>query len=130
MEIGKNPVLRDQHEYIIVLSKGSFKRTQRGEDTISTEEFLEFTRSIWRFPPESKKVGHPAPFPVDLPYRCIQLYSFKGEVVLDPFIGSGTTAVAAVKLDRHFIGIEIKEEYAKIAIRRVGEARGLTKYLE
>lgn len=125
-----NPILRDQHEYIIVLSKGSFRREKRAgkEDTITTEEFLEYTRSIWRFPPESAtKVGHPAPFPVDLPYRCIQLYTFKGDVVLDPFIGSGTTAIAAVKLGRHFIGIEIVEEYVKIAETRVREAIAVKK---
>ncbi|MEM2619166.1 MAG: site-specific DNA-methyltransferase [Candidatus Hadarchaeales archaeon] len=125
-----NPILRDQHEYIIVLSKGSFRRMRKtnGEDTVTAEEFLEFTRSVWRFPPESAtKVGHPAPFPVDLPYRCIQLYTFKGDVVLDPFIGSGTTAVAAVKLGRHFIGIDIVEEYVKIAKERVREVLAIRK---
>ncbi|MDH5815657.1 MAG: DNA methyltransferase [Candidatus Nezhaarchaeota archaeon] len=125
-----NPILRDQHEYIIVLSKGSFKRAKKpnSEDTITAEEFLEFTKSVWRFPPESAtKVGHPAPFPIDLPYRCIQLYTFKGDVVLDPFIGSGTTAVAAVKLGRHFIGIEIVEEYVRIAEARVKEALAVRK---
>lgn len=125
-----NPILRDQHEYIIVLSKGSFKRTKKpnSEDTITAEEFLEFTRSVWRFPPESAtKVGHPAPFPVELPYRCIQLYTFKGDVVLDPFIGSGTTAVAAAKLGRHFIGIDIVEEYVRIAEARVREVLAVRK---
>ncbi|WP_233185566.1 site-specific DNA-methyltransferase [Thermotoga sp. SG1] len=122
-----NPVLRDQHEYIIVLSKGSFKRERPEKDgaisTITKEEFLEFTRSIWRFPPESaKKVGHPAPFPEELPYRCIQLYTFKGDVVLDPFAGVGTTCVAAAKTGRHFIGIEINPEYAKKGEERIKEA--------
>ncbi|MCD6550721.1 site-specific DNA-methyltransferase [Thermotoga sp.] len=121
-----NPVLRDQHEYIIVLSKGSFKREKPKEheaaSTITKEEFLEFTRSIWRFPPESaKKVRHPAPFPEELPYRCIQLYTFKGDVVLDPFAGVGTTCVAAAKTGRHFIGVEINPEYAKKGEERVRE---------
>jgi len=119
-----NPILRDQHEYIIVLSKGSFKREKKAgkDDTISAEEFLEFTRSVWRFPPESAtRVGHPAPFPEELPYRCIQLYTFKGDVVLDPFVGSGTTAVAAIKLGRHFVGIDIVEDYVKMAEARVKE---------
>ena len=129
-----NPVLRDQHEYIIVLSKGSFKRESKGKkDTITREEFLEFTKSVWRFPPESaRKVGHPAPFPEELPYRCIQLYTFEGDVVLDPFVGSGTTCVAALKTGRHYIGIDIKEEYVKIAERRIREivaARKLTEYM-
>jgi len=120
-------VLRDQHEYIIVLSKGSYKREAGNrESTISREEFLEYTKSIWRFPPESaKKVGHPAPFPEELPYRCIQLYSFKGDVVLDPFVGSGTTCIAALKTGRHFIGIEIEEKYVEIARRRIKKYRGL-----
>lgn len=120
-------MLRDQHEYIIVLSKGSYKREAGNrESTISREEFLEYTKSIWRFPPESaKKVGHPAPFPEELPYRCIQLYSFKGDVVLDPFVGSGTTCIAALKTGRHFIGIEIEEKYVEIARRRIKKYRGL-----
>ncbi|MEM1690477.1 MAG: site-specific DNA-methyltransferase [Thermofilaceae archaeon] len=118
-----NPLLRDQHEYIIVASKGDFRRNKGcKEDTITKEEFLEFTRSIWRFPPESaKRVGHPAPFPEELPYRCIQLYTFRGDVVLDPFAGSGTTCAVAAKLGRHFICIDIVEEYVKIADERIGK---------
>ncbi len=119
-----NPTLRDQHEYIIVLSKGDFKRRKPLEKkiTITRDEFLEYTRSIWRFPPESaKRVGHPAPFPEELPYRCIQLYTFRGDVVLDPFAGSGTTCVAAAKTGRHYICIDINEEYVKKAKRRIKE---------
>jgi len=120
-----NPTLRDQHEYIILLSKGDFKRhrTPGKEDTISREEFLEFTRSVWRFPPESaRRVGHPAPFPEELPYRCTQLYSFRGDVVLDPFAGSGTTCVVAAKTGRHYICIDIEEEYVRLAESRVRAA--------
>jgi DNA modification methylase len=129
-----NPVLRDQHEYIIVLSKGTFKRERRYKiDTIKREEFLEFTKSIWRFPPESaKRVGHAAPFPEELPYRCIQLFTFKGDVVLDPFVGSGTTCIVALKTGRHFLGIDIKEEYVKIAEQRINELlanKRLTEYI-
>jgi len=131
-----NPLLRDQHEYIIVMSKGDFKRDGRGrKSTITRDEFLEFTRSVWRFPPESaKRVGHPAPFPEELPYRCIQLYTFEGDVVLDPFVGSGTTCVAAIKTRRHFIGIDINEEYVRMARNRVEQClrelaqRRLTEY--
>ena len=117
-----NPILRDQHEYIIVLSKGTFKRkkTHSKEDTITREEFLEFTKSVWRFPPESaKRVGHPAPFPEELPYRCIQLYTFSNDVVLDPFAGSGTTCVVAAKTGRHYVCIDINEKYVKIAEQRI-----------
>ncbi|MHA1712177.1 MAG: DNA-methyltransferase [Candidatus Freyarchaeota archaeon] len=127
-----NPVLRDQHEYIIVLSKGSFKREKKDKvDTITREEFLEFTKSVWRFPPESaKKIDHPAPFPEELPYRCIQLYTFKGDVVLDPFVGSGTTCVVALKMGRHFIGIDIEEKYVKIARQRIKQILGTKKLTE
>ena len=117
-----NPTLRDTHEYILVFSKGSFRREKMDgrESTISREEFLEFTKSVWEFPSESaKKVGHPAPFPVQLPYRLIQLYTFLGEVVLDPFMGSGQTALAAVKTGRRYLGYEINEEYLKLANDRI-----------
>ncbi len=115
-----NPTLRDQHEYIIVLSKGSLKRRPSGRSTITRDEFLEFTRSVWRFPPErARRVGHPAPFPEELPYRCIQLYTFEGDVVLDPFAGSGTTCVAAAKTGRRYLCIEYNRGYVEIARRRL-----------
>ncbi len=118
-----NPVLRDTHEYILVFSKGKFKRESKGrKSTIDRNEFLEFTKSVWKFSPESaKRVGHPAPFPIELPYRCIQLYTFAGEVVLDPFCGVGTTCIAAMKAGRHFIGMDIDKEYHKKAVRRIKE---------
>jgi len=119
----KNPTLRDVHEYILVFSKGTFSRENFGRNsTISKEEFLEFTKSVWTFPAESaKKVGHPAPFPVELPYRLIQLYTFENEVVLDPFMGSGQTAIAALKTRRFYVGYETNSEYVKLAERRVSE---------
>ena len=119
-----NPVLRDQHEYIIVMSKGSFRRERGGrEDTIGGDEFLEFTKSVWRIPPESaRRVEHPAPFPEELPYRCIQLYTFRGDVVLDPFAGSGTTCIAAVKSQRRFVGVEVEERYVELSRRRIASA--------
>ncbi|MGQ9510294.1 MAG: DNA-methyltransferase [Thermodesulfobacteriota bacterium] len=119
----KNPTLRDIHEYILVFSKGTFSRGNlRRKSTISKEEFLEFTKSVWTFAAEpATRVGHPAPFPVELPYRLIQLYTFEGEVVLDPFIGSGQAAIAAIKTHRHYVGYDINEEYVKLAERRIKE---------
>jgi site-specific DNA-methyltransferase (adenine-specific) len=120
-----NPTLRDTHEYILVFSKGTFKRHKIDgrESTISKEEFLEYTKSVWGFASESaKKVGHPAPFPVELPYRLIQLYTYSNEVVLDPFMGSGQTALAALKTGRHYVGYEVNEEYLKLANERISDA--------
>jgi len=119
-----NPTLRDIHEYILVFSKGMFSRNNasRRRSTISREEFLEFTKSVWEFQAEpARGVGHPAPFPVELPYRLLQLYTFEGEVILDPFMGSGQAAIAAIKTDRHYVGYEINEEYVKLAERRIQE---------
>ena len=119
-----NPTLRDIHEYILVFSKGMFRRrnASRRRSTISRKEFLDFTKSVWSFPAEpAHAVGHPAPFPVELPYRLIQLYTFEGEVILDPFIGSGQAAIAAIKTNRHYVGYEINEEYVKLAERRIKE---------
>ncbi|URA09205.1 DNA-methyltransferase [Thermospira aquatica] len=116
-----NPILRDIHEYILIFSKGDYKREKRGkENTITKEQFIEWTKSIWTMNAESaKRIGHPAPFPEELPYRLIQLYSFKGDIILDPFMGSGTTAIAAIKSDRKFVGYEISQEYIKLAEERL-----------
>lgn len=118
-----SPTLRDVHEYILIFSKDKFKRVKGNkEDTITKEMFLELTKSIWNFPAESAKmVGHPAPFPVELPYRCIQLFTFKGDTILDPFCGVGSTCIAAINSDRHFIGIDNSQEYADKARKRVKE---------
>jgi DNA modification methylase len=118
----KNPALRDQHEYILVFSKDTFTRQNPfgRKSTISREEFLEFTKSVWTFPAVSaKEIGHPAPFPVELPYRLIQLYTFEGEVVLDPFMGSGQTAIASLKSKRFYVGYEIVPEYVELAQKRI-----------
>lgn len=119
----KNPILRDIHEYILVFSKDMFSRESMGrKSTISREEFLEFTKSVWTFSAEpATKVGHPAPFPVELPYRLIQLYTFEGEIVLDPFMGSGQSAIAAIKSNRNYVGYEINEKYINLAERRTRE---------
>lgn len=116
-----NPVLRDVHEYILVFSKGTFSRRGKGrENTITKDEFLEWTKSVWTFPAVSaRKVGHPAPFPYELPQRLIQLYTFKDDVVLDPFVGSGTTCVAAAEAGRKYIGYDINPEYIELARQRL-----------
>lgn len=123
----KNPTLRDIHEYILVFSKGMFTRGNLGRkrSTISKEEFLELTKSVWTFPAESaRKVGHPAPFPIVLPYRLIQLYTFEHEVILDPFLGSGATCIAALKSNRLYVGYEINKQYVDLAERRIREFKG------
>lgn len=117
-----NPTLRDVHEYIMIFSKDTFtRRKPKGrKDTIIRDEFLEWTKSVWSFPAESAvRIGHPAPFPVELPLRLIKLYTFEREVVLDPFMGSGTTAIAAIRTGRHFVGYDISKEYVKLANKRI-----------
>lgn len=120
----KNPVLRDIHEYILVFSKDTFSRKNHKNEraTMTRDEFLELTKSIWSFSAESaKKIGHPAPFPVELPLNCIKLYTFENDIIIDPFIGSGTTAVAALISNRRFVGYEINPKYIKIAEKRIKE---------
>jgi modification methylase len=119
-----NPTLRDIHEYILIFSKQTLSRPKmpNREATITRDEFLEFTKSIWYIKPESaRRIGHPAPFPIELPYRLIKLYTFENEVVLDPFMGSGTTALAALQTNRYFIGYEVNLDYIKIAEQRINK---------
>jgi site-specific DNA-methyltransferase (adenine-specific) len=129
-----NPVLRDITERIVIASKGRFDRAIKPErrlelelpstSTISRDEFLEATTDLWEIPPESAtRVGHPAPFPVELPRRLIDLFTYEGDVVLDPFMGSGTTAVAAVRTGRHFIGFDTDSSYVSRAKERVKSER-------
>lgn len=120
----KNPTLRDIHEYILVFSKGTFSRDTlyKKKNTISSQEFLELSKSVWTFSAEqAKKVGHPAPFPVELPYRLIQLYTFEEDIILDPFIGSGQAAIAAIKTKRHYVGYDIDKTFVELAERRIKE---------
>lgn len=119
-----NPTLRDVHEYILIFSKGDFSRKNpyKRRASISREEFLELTKSVWTFPAVSaKKVGHPAPFPIELPYRLIQLYTFEGEIVLDPFMGSGQASLAAIQSNRHYVGYEVDPNYVSLANRRINQ---------
>ncbi len=129
-----NPVLRDTTERIIIASKGRFDRAknqqQRADhklphqDSLSNDEFLEATLDVWDIPPESaKRVGHPAPFPVTLPQRVIELYTYRGDLVLDPFLGSGSTAVAAVRTGRRCAGYDTDARYIGLATARVKTER-------
>jgi site-specific DNA-methyltransferase (adenine-specific) len=116
----RSPRLRDLHEYLLVLAKESFSRPDKGESDIEGSEFMEATLSIWNIPAESaRKVGHPAPFPVELAARVIKLYTYVEDVVLDPFVGSGTTCVAAKQLKRHYVGFDISPEYCELSEKRL-----------
>jgi site-specific DNA-methyltransferase (adenine-specific) len=129
-----NPVLRDVTERVVVASKGRFdravaaparaRRRLPSESSITREDFMENTLDVWEIPAESaSRVGHPAPFPVELPARLIELYTYRGDLVLDPFAGSGSTAVAAVRAGRHFVGYDTDADYVQLAERRVEEER-------
>ena len=129
-----NPVLRDVSERIVVASKGRFDRAltpeQRHleglphEGTMTMDDFVDATVDVWDLPTESAtRVGHPAPFPVELPRRLIELYTYRGDLVLDPFMGSGSTAVAAVRTERHYAGFDTDPTYVALAERRVAEER-------
>jgi len=129
-----NPVLRDLTERVVIASKGRFDRAlsrpvreQRGLPwgiSLTKEEFIEATTDVWELPSErATRVGHPAPFPVELPLRLIELYTYEGDLVLDPFIGSGTTAAAALRSRRHYVGYDTESEYVRIAEQRVSDER-------
>ena len=120
-----NPTLRDVHEYLLIFCKARFSRKNpQKRATISRDDFLELTKSIWTFPTVSaRSVGHPAPFPLELPHRLIQLYTYEDEVVLDPFMGSGQTAIAALLDNRQYVGYEIEPQYVHLAEKRIRQFR-------
>lgn len=129
-----NPVLRDITERVVIASKGRFdralspaeraKRELPSTATISRDEFMEATTDLWEIAPESAtRVGHPAPFPVELPKRLIELYTYEDDVVLDPFMGSGSTAVAAIRSDRRYIGFDTDDDYVRVAKGRIADER-------
>jgi site-specific DNA-methyltransferase (adenine-specific) len=119
-----NPIFRDVHEHCLAFSKGRFQRVRKGTSTIEKEEFLEATTSVWDIQPESaNRIGHPAPFPVALPRRFIELYTYLDDLVLDPFVGSGTTAIAAIETKRHYVGYETNSEYVALAEGRIEKAK-------
>jgi DNA modification methylase len=127
-----NPVLRDLTERVVVASKGRFDRALTArhraaaglphEVTTTADEFMEATLDVWELAPErATLVGHPAPFPVELPQRFIELYTWRGDVVLDPFMGSGSAAVAAVRTGRHYLGYDTDPVYVSAARARADE---------
>jgi DNA modification methylase len=129
-----NPVLRDLTERIVVASKGRFDRAidakarakagMPSHGSITVDDFLEATLDVWEFAPESaRRVNHPAPFPVELPQRLIDLYTYAGDLVLDPFMGVGSTAVAAVRTGRHFVGFDTDAAYVERAEERIAAER-------
>lgn len=130
-----NPVFRDVSERVVVASRGRFDRAMPArrrkavglpdEATITNDEFMDATLDVWRIPPESaRRVGHPAPFPVELPRRLIELYTYREDVVLDPFLGSGSTAVAAARTGRRYVGYDTDAAYVELARQRVAGAIG------
>jgi len=109
-------------EVIVVMYKKRWGKMRKGKSDITRDEFIEWTNGVWNFQGENRsKVGHPAPFPVELPKRCIKLFSFVGDTVLDPFLGSGTTLIACLKLNRKGIGVEINPKYCELAVKRLEE---------
>ncbi len=116
-------------EVIVILYKEQWRKSKKGLSDIKKSEFIEWTNGVWTFSGESKKkIGHPAPFPVELPRRCIKLFSFIGDTVLDPFLGSGTTLIACTLLRRKGIGVDIDINYCKLAKKRIiSETKTLLK---
>jgi len=109
-------------EVIIVLYKKMWEKIRKGKSDITRDEFIRWTNGVWSFSGESKsRIGHPAPFPVELPRRCIKLFSYVGDLVLDPFLGSGTTLLACLETDRAGIGVEISRNYCELAVERLRE---------
>ena len=107
-------------ELIVVMYKDYWKKQKKGITNITKKEFDLWTNGFWTFSGESKKkIGHPAPFPLELSNRCIKLFSFENDIILDPFVGSGTTLISAEKIKRKAIGIEISEEYCKLCVNRL-----------
>jgi len=118
-------------EVIVILYKKTWEKSRKGISNVTRDEFIEWTNGVWNFSGESKnKIGHPTPFPIELPKRCIKLFSYVGDNVLDPFLGSGTTLVACLLTERTGIGVEINREYCELAARRVRDHASQTKLEE
>lgn len=116
----KAPCLRSIHEYLLVFAKETNIRPDSGNSDISSQEFMQSTLSVWQMQPaQASRIGHPAPFPLELPKRVIQLYTYQNDIVLDPFVGSGTTCIAAKQLHRRYVGIDRESTYCQLARKRL-----------
>jgi site-specific DNA-methyltransferase (adenine-specific) len=108
-------------EMIVLLYKERWEKTTRGRSDIGRQEFIDWTNGVWTFSGETRRRGHPAPFPLELPKRCIKLFSYVGDTVLDPFLGSGTTLVACRALGRRGIGVDVSRRYCEMAMERLAQ---------
>lgn len=117
-------------ELILILYKDQWKKTNgTRKSDIKKEDFMEWTNGVWTFNGESKKkIGHPAPFPKELPYRAIKLFSFVKDVVFDPFVGSGTALIVASNSDRIGIGVELDKNYCELAKTRILNETGTLNF--
>lgn len=122
------PYINSPYEGILIMYKNQWKKNKKGTTKIDKREFVDLTRGIWKIKTETSQ-NTKANFPVDLPKKCISLLSYEGDVILDPFMGSGTTAVASKLLDRYYIGFEISEEYRNVAIQRINGVKTLGKFV-
>lgn len=115
------PYIISPVECIVVMYKEEWRKRRKGVSDITREEFIAWTNGVWNFSGENrrKRIGHPAPFPIELPRRCIKLFSFVDDVVLDPFMGSGTTLLSCIELNRIGIGVEINPRYCELALKRL-----------
>ena len=109
-------------EVVVLLYKESWKKRARGTSDIGRDEFIDWTNGTWTFGGETRRVGHPAPFPVELPRRCVKLFSYREDTVLDPFAGSGSTLLACRETGRRGIGVEISSEYCRLITERLRAA--------
>ena len=116
------PWLRHQTEAIIVAYNNQWKKQHKGISTITNAEFMKYVIDIWKMP-TARRIGHPAPYPLELPNRCIKLFTYQNDLVLDPFAGSGTTCLAAKQLNRRYIGIDKIEKYCDIARERLSQTQ-------
>ena len=115
-----SPYINSPFEGVLIMYKKVWKREDKGTTQISKKDFVDLTRGIWRIGTQSKQLTK-ANFPIDLPKKCILLLSYKGDLVLDPFMGSGTTAVACKQTGRRFIGFEISKRYVDVANKRISQ---------
>lgn len=115
-----NPICRARMEFIFILNKKNYKKENKGITTITKQEFMDYSSNVWYFPAETNRI-HKAPFPIELPKRCIKFFTYENDIILDPFVGSGTTAIACINLKRNWIGIELEPKYVEIANKRISE---------